>query len=100
MRHTGDRTPTVLVTADEVGDDWLVGDELGDCRDRRRAGRRDARGVDDTAEAIADDGAAAVPPTLAQDVSNTVASASEASGDRATAPRTGRWRVESGPAWL
>src|SRR6478752_4529322 len=72
----------------ELGDADGLGDaELG-------AGLDDAvLGVDDTAEAIAEDGAAAVPPTLAQDVSNTVASASEASGIARPRARTGRWRV-------
>jgi hypothetical protein len=55
-------------------------------------------GVDDTADAMTDaaDGAAAFPPTLAQDVSNTVAAAIEASGTARPRIPTRRRRVDPG----
>jgi hypothetical protein len=65
----------VLVTADEVGDDWLVGDELE---------LADGDGLDAATELCevvvvkdwaTDDGAVAVPPTLAQEVRATAATA-------------------------
>jgi len=77
----------------ELGDADGLGDaELGAGPDDAVVG---VDATDDTAEAIADDGAAAVPPTLAQDASNTVASASEASGIAGPRPRDGRRRVAS-----
>ena len=63
----------------ELADPDPDADGLGDAGLDAEAGGADG---DDTADAIADaaDGADAVPPTLAQDVNNTVVTAIEASG--------------------
>jgi hypothetical protein len=70
------------------------GDELGETE---LDGGLDADvvGLDGSADVIAD-GAAAVPPTLAQLASNTVVAAIEASRIDRPRPRTGRSRVDSG----
>jgi hypothetical protein len=77
-------------TALELAD----GDGLGDAE--LDAGLDDAVvGLDDSADVIAD-GAAAVPPTLAQLANSTVAAAIEASRIAGPSPRTERRRVDSG----
>lgn len=76
----------------ELGDAEGLGDAELD------AGPEDAvAGLDETADAIADaaDGAAAVPPTLAQDDSSTVAAAIEASEMVSRTRGTEPHRVES-----